>query len=164
MTPDVAQALLVDLYELTMVDAYRREKMAHRPATFSLFVRALPAQRSYLVAAGLEDALAWLEQLHFGPEELSVIERLGLFSPEFLDWLSTLHFAGVVRAVPEGTVVSAEEPILEVDGPVAQCVKETAVDARRLDYETTMLREATRAVKLSPGVNRRRSRRWRPRV
>lgn len=144
MTPDVAHALLVDLYELTMVDAYRREKMAHRPATFSLFVRTLPAQRSYLVAAGLEDALTWLEQLHFGPEELTVIERLGLFSPEFLDWLSALHFTGVVRAVPEGTVVFAEEPILEVDAPIAEAQLAETFLLNQVTVQTTLATKAAR--------------------
>lgn len=144
MNRDVAQALLVDLYELTMVDAYRREKMAHRPATFSLFVRALPPQRSYLVAAGLEDALTWLEQLHFGPEELTVIEGLGLFSPEFLEWLSTLHFTGVVRAVPEGTVVFAAEPILEVDAPIAQAQLAETFLLNQITLQTTLATKAAR--------------------
>ncbi len=63
---DISRSLLVDLYELTMVNAYRRTGMADRPATFSLFVRALPPNRGYLVAAGLDDALRWLEGLRFG--------------------------------------------------------------------------------------------------
>ena len=105
MIADVSQPLLVDLYELTMVDAYRREEMAEGTATFSLFVRDLPPERGYLVAAGLDDTLAWLEELRFGEPELAAISRLGRFGPDFLDWLAGLRFTGNVRAVPEGAIV-----------------------------------------------------------
>ena len=103
-----------------MVDAYRRAGMVDRPATFSLFVRALPARRNYLVAAGLDDVLTWLEQLRFGPDELAAVERLDLYEPAFLDWLSQLRFTGSVRAVPEGSIVFAGEPILEIDAPIGE--------------------------------------------
>ncbi|HEX9993033.1 MAG TPA: nicotinate phosphoribosyltransferase [Acidimicrobiales bacterium] len=117
---DVLPALLVDLYELTMADAYRRDGMADRPATFSLFVRSLPPGRGYLVAAGLDDCLAWLEGLSFGDEELAAVDRLGVFDAGFLDWLGGVRFTGSVRAVPEGTVVFPSEPVLEVDAPLAE--------------------------------------------
>ncbi len=119
MIESVAPALLVDLYELTMADAYQREGIDQEPATFSLFVRALPATRGFIVAAGLDDALGWLEQLRFGPDELGAVSRLGLFDDAFLDWLAGLRFSGSVRAVAEGTIVFAGEPILEVDAPLA---------------------------------------------
>lgn len=115
-----ADPLLVDLYELTMVDAYRRHGMAERPATFSLFVRGLPSDRRYLVAAGLDDALEWLEDLRFRPDDLSRLARLDVFAAEFLDWLGTVRFTGTVRAVPEGTILFAGEPLLEVDAPIAE--------------------------------------------
>ena len=115
-----SSALLTDLYELTMVAAYVAEGMAERPATFSLFVRALPPQRGYLVAAGLEAVLDHLESLHFGDDDLAVLDELGLFDQWFLDYLSQLRFTGTVRAVGEGSVVFADEPLLEVDAPIAQ--------------------------------------------
>jgi nicotinate phosphoribosyltransferase len=117
---DVPPALLVDLYELTMADSYRREGMDRRPATFSLFVRSLPPGRGYLVAAGLDNCLAWLEDLAFGDEELAAVDRLGLFDGGFLDWLGGVRFTGSVRAVPEGTVVFPAEPVIEVDAPLAE--------------------------------------------
>ena len=112
--------LLVDLYELTMLHAYRRAGIDAAPATFSLFVRNLPDSRSYLVAAGLDDALEWLEELRFEERHLAAIERLGLFPPDFLDHLGSLRFTGDVRAVPEGSFVFAGEPLLEVDAPVGE--------------------------------------------
>lgn len=140
----VAHALFVDLYELTMVDAYRREGMAERPATFSLFSRKLPSSRGYLVAAGLDDALRWLEQLHFGDEELAAIDRLGLFDQAFLDWLADLRFTGDVRAVPEGTILFPHEPILEVDAPVAQAQLAETYLLNQVTLQTTLATKAAR--------------------
>lgn len=140
----ISHYLLVDLYELTMVDAYRRTGMADRPATFSLFVRALPPHRGYLVAAGLDDALRWLEGLRFGDEELAVIERLQLFDGEFLDWLARLRFTGSVRAVPEGTMAFANEPILEVDGPMGEAQLAESYLLNQITLQTMLATKAAR--------------------
>ena len=144
MIPDVSHSLLLDLYELTMVDAYRREAMAAKPATFSLFVRALPSNRGYLVAAGLDDALSWLEDLRFDEPELAAIERLGVFTPDFLDWLGQLRFTGDVRAVPEGTMVFAHEPILEVDAPLAEAQLAETFLLNQVTLQTTLATKAAR--------------------
>jgi nicotinate phosphoribosyltransferase len=144
MTADVAPSLLVDLYELTMVDAYRREGMAARPATFSLFVRAMPPGRGYLVAAGLDDALRWLEELHFGPDELAALERLDIFADVFLDWLGDLRFDGSVRAVPEGTVVFPHEPLIEVEAPIAQAQLAETFLLNQITLQTTLATKAAR--------------------
>lgn len=140
----VPAPLLVDLYELTMADAYRREGMAGRPATFSLFARALPPGRGYLVAAGLDDALTWLEGLSFGPDELGAVERLGIFGPEFLDWLGGLCFTGRVRAVPEGTIVFADEPILEVEAPIAEGQVAETYLLNQITLQTVLATKAAR--------------------
>jgi nicotinate phosphoribosyltransferase len=107
-------ALLTDLYELTMAAALVAEGKAEVPAVFSLFIRDLPPNRGYLVAAGLEDVLAYLDGLRFTGDDLAGLARLGRFDPAFLDWLGELHFTGTVRAVPEGRIVFADEPLLEV--------------------------------------------------
>lgn len=140
----IPQSLLVDLYELTMVDAYRRTGMAVRPATFSLFVRHLPSSRGYLVAAGLDDALTWLEQLRFDDDDLKAIDRLGLFGREFLDWLSGIRFTGSVRAVPEGTIVFGNEPILEVDAPIAEAQLAESYLLNQITLQTTLATKASR--------------------
>ena len=82
------QALLVDLYELTMGESYLAQGMDERPATFQLFCRNLPPGWGYLVAAGIDDALAFLEELRFGDEELAFLEGTGLFSATFLERLA----------------------------------------------------------------------------
>jgi nicotinate phosphoribosyltransferase len=116
-------ALLTDLYELNMAAAYLRQGMTG-VATFSLFVRELPASRGFLVAAGLEDALSYLERLAFEDGDLEYLAGIG-FSEESLDAFAKLRFEGEVWAVPEGTVVLAGEPLLEVSAPlpVAQLVE-----------------------------------------
>lgn len=112
-------ALLTDLYELTMAASYHREGMT-APATFSLFVRRLPPGRSYLIAAGLEDVLRYLESFRFSDAALEHLRSLGLFEHGFLAHLKQIRFSGSVRAVPEGTPVFADEPLLEVTAPIAE--------------------------------------------
>lgn len=141
---DASDPLLVDLYELTMVDAYRRHGMADRPATFSLFVRSLPPERSYLVAAGLDDALSWLERLRFGPDEIARLAGLELFPADFLDWLAGIRFTGTVRAVPEGTVVFSGEPLLEVDAPIAEAQLAETFLLNQLTMQTVLATKAAR--------------------
>ena len=127
-----------------MVAAYRQQCMADSPATFSLFVRSLPERRGYLVAAGLGDCLRWLEQLRFGTDELAALERLDMFDTEFLDWLGGLRFTGSVRAVPEGTVVFGGEPILEVDGPIAEAQLAETFLLNQVTVQTILATKAAR--------------------
>jgi nicotinate phosphoribosyltransferase len=112
-------ALATDLYQLTMAQAYWYQEM-YQPAVFDLFVRELPAGRSFLLAAGLEQALEALEAFRFEAPHLDYLETLGLFHQEFLDYLADLRFHGEVRAVPEGTPVFPDEPLLEVVAPLPQ--------------------------------------------
>ena len=111
--------LLADLYELTMLQSYFHEGM-NGTAVFDLFVRRLPEQRNYLIACGLEHVLAYLETASFSPEALAYLKSLNRFSGEFLDSLADFRFAGDIYAVPEGTVVFANEPIIEVVAPLPQ--------------------------------------------
>ena len=150
-TGSAPAALLVDLYELTMLDAYRRHGMTDRSATFSLFVRSLPEQRNLLVAAGLDDALAWLERLHFGPDELDALRRSTPLPDETIDWLADLRFTGTVRAVPEGTPVFAEEPILEVEAPVAEAQIAESFLLNQITVQTTLASKAVRCREAADG-------------
>jgi nicotinate phosphoribosyltransferase len=111
--------LLTDLYELTMAACYHEVAM-EQPATFSLFVRNLPNNRSFLLAAGLEEALSYLQNLRFGPSALDYLRSTGLFKEPFLKHLASLRFDGGVVAMPEGTVVFPNEPLLEVTAPIMQ--------------------------------------------
>ena len=98
-----SSALLTDLYQLTMVQAYVEQGMMDT-AVFEFFVRRLPAQRGFLMAAGLEQVLDFLEQLHVSPAELEWLKQTGRFSRSCLDYLGTLRFSGDVHAMEEGTV------------------------------------------------------------
>ena len=143
-------ALVTDLYELTMLQAYFDEGMGAR-AVFELFVRALPPQRNFLVAAGLEQALDYLEQLHFTADELAWLSASGRFKPAFLDWLRGFRFSGDVDAMGEGTVFFADEPILRVEAPIgeAQFVESRLLNL--LNFSTLIATKAARCVLAAPG-------------
>lgn len=113
------EELFTDLYELTMLQAYFNEGMED-VAVFDLFVRRLPAERNFLLAAGLEQVLAYLQNLHFSAQSLAHLESLSLFSKPFLDYLQRFKFTGTVRAIAEGTVVFPMEPLIEVEAPLPQ--------------------------------------------
>jgi nicotinate phosphoribosyltransferase len=114
----VPGALLTDLYELNMAASYLRHGML-APATFSLFVRDLPPSRGFLVAAGAESCCEWLEQFGFEDEDLAYLAHLG-FDDGTLESFSTLRFTGEVMAVPEGRIIFANEPILEITAPLTE--------------------------------------------
>lgn len=143
-------ALFTDLYELTMAASYFREAM-NAEATFSLFVRKLPPQRSFLVAAGLEDALGYLEALRFSDAALRYLRALGTFEPAFLDFLRELRFTGGVRAVAEGSVLFGDEPLLEVTAPLieAQIVETALLNVCHL--QTLLASKAARSVLAAGG-------------
>jgi nicotinate phosphoribosyltransferase len=142
--------LLTDLYELTMAQAYW-DHGQFAPATFSLFARRLPEQRSYLVAAGLEDVLAYLEELRFSGEALAYLESTGIFSGGFLEYLGGLRFTGDVWAIPEGRICFADEPLLEVTAPVIEAqVVETYV-INQINLQTTIASKAARCVDAAKG-------------
>ncbi|MGH2736441.1 MAG: nicotinate phosphoribosyltransferase [Actinomycetota bacterium] len=112
-------ALLTDLYELTMAASYHARGM-NGGASFDLFVRKLPERRNFLVMCGLEQALDYLETLHFDESAIDYLRSLDAFSEEFLSYLGDLRFTGDVHAVPEGEVVFAGEPLLRVTAPLIE--------------------------------------------
>ena len=112
-------SLLVDLYELTMADAYFREGK-NGIAVFDLFARSLPKNRGFLVACGIYDALSYIEGLKFGKEEIAYLRESGKFSNGFLGYLENFRFSGEVSAVPEGTCVFEKEPLIRISAPLVQ--------------------------------------------
>ncbi|HUF77764.1 MAG TPA: nicotinate phosphoribosyltransferase [Thermoanaerobaculia bacterium] len=143
-------ALLTDLYELTMLQAYWREGMADE-AVFSLYYRTLPDDRSYLLACGLDDALRFLETLSFDQDALEYLAAHGGFSREFLGWLGELRFAGDVWALPEGTPVFPEEPLLEVRAPIAQAQLAESFVMNQVHLQTVLASKAVRVVEAARG-------------
>jgi nicotinate phosphoribosyltransferase len=143
-------ALLTDLYELTMAAAFYAEGIGGR-ATFSLFTRRLPPGRGFLLAAGLEDALEYLRSFRFADSAIGYLASLKRFRPEFLAHLRELRFTGEVRAVPEGTVVFADEPMLEVTAPILEAqLIETAM-LNLLHAQTVLASKAVRSVLAADG-------------
>ena len=114
-------------------------------ATFSLFFRGYPRDRSYYVASGMEQAIGFLEDFRFEKSEIKAIRRVSRFSDDFLEFLSQLRFAGNVRAVPEGTIVFADEPLLEVTAPIIQA---QIVETMLLNIVTTATLFATKASRI----------------
>jgi nicotinate phosphoribosyltransferase len=143
-------ALLTDLYELTMAQAYFQHGM-QAPASFSFFSRRLPPDRGYLVAAGLEDVLTFLEQLRFSENDIAYLRSTGVFSAEFLEYLPEVRFTGEVRAIPEGRICFANEPLAEVTAPVieAQIIETYLIN--QLNLQTMIATKAARCVSAAAG-------------
>lgn len=146
----VSTALLTDLYQLTMGHAYFRLGM-NDTATFELFVRRLPRSRRFLVAAGLEQAVEYLEQLRFSSEELDFLAGLEAFDKSFLDHLGQLRFTGDVYAMAEGTAFYADEAILRVTAPIleAQLVESRILNI--IHFQTLIASKAARCVLAAQG-------------
>ncbi|MGZ5091091.1 MAG: nicotinate phosphoribosyltransferase [Burkholderiales bacterium] len=142
--------LLTDLYQLTMLNAYRVHRM-NDTAVFELFVRKLPRSRNFLMAAGLEQALVFLEQLKFLKEELDWVRANKLFGQDFAEYLGTLRFTGEVHAMPEGTVFFSDEPILRITAPLpeAQLVETRLINL--VQFESMVAAKAARCVLTAPG-------------
>lgn len=148
-SPDVV-ALSTDLYQLTMAASYDALDM-DAEATFSLTVRKLPENRSFLIAAGVEEALQRIAELRFDERALEALAAIPQIRHDALDRLARFRFSGDVWAMPEGTIVFADEPILEVQAPIleAQIVETIVLNA--LHYPTTVATKAARCVLAAPG-------------
>ncbi|MGE5540506.1 MAG: nicotinate phosphoribosyltransferase [Gemmatimonas sp.] len=158
--PDIAVAiadanwanslLLTDLYQLNMAQAYV-DRIMTQPAAFEFFVRKLPSRRGFLLAAGLEQVLQFLERLRFTREEIEWLASTGRFRPNLLDYLAKIRFDGDVDAMPEGTAFFQDEPILRVVAPlpVAQLVETRIINL--LHFETLVASKAARVVLSAPG-------------
>jgi len=143
--------LLTDLYELNMAASYLRLGMTG-PATFSLFARRLPPGRGFLIAAGLEDCLAFLETFAFTDADLAWLAESQGFTGQDLAAFGQLRFSGDVWAVPEGTAVFAGEPFLEVTAPAAEAqLAETAL-LNHVTFQTSVATKAARCVLAAGGA------------
>jgi nicotinate phosphoribosyltransferase len=143
-------ALSTDLYELTMAASYAALGM-NGPASFSLFTRTLPQNRSFLVTAGIEEALHRLQNLRFDARAIGYLRTVSQIRTDLVDRLASVRFSGDVWAVPEGQVVFANEPALEVRAPLieAQLAETTVVNA--IHFPTLVATKAARCVTAAPG-------------
>lgn len=147
---DLTTPLLTDLYQLNMMQAYL-ETGRMQTAVFEFFVRRLPERRGFLMAAGLEQVVGFLEGVRFSPEELAWLKTTSRFSDAFIGWLASLRFNGDVDAMPEGTLFFQDEPIVRVVAPlpVAQLVETRVINI--LHYQTLAASKAARMVLAAPG-------------
>jgi nicotinate phosphoribosyltransferase len=148
--PKSDNALLTDLYQLNMMAAYLDHGLTET-AVFELFVRKLPLRRGFLMAAGLDQALRFLETLAFTTEDVNEIRGLGQFSDRFIAYLESFRFTGDVDAMPEGTVFFPDEPMFRVTAPLpeAQLVETRLVNL--LHFQTVIASKAARMVIAAPG-------------
>jgi nicotinate phosphoribosyltransferase len=143
-------ALLTDLYQFNMVQAYLEDGETDL-AVFEFFVRKLPPQRSFLMAAGLEQALDFLEHLRFSADDIAWLAGTGRFNRTLLDYLEGFRFSGDVHAMPEGTIFFANEPILRITAPLpqAQLVETRLINL--LHFQSLIAAKAARMVLAAPG-------------
>jgi nicotinate phosphoribosyltransferase len=145
--------LLTDLYELTMGAGYLETRFNAR-LTFELFVRHLPARRNYLVAAGLDQALDYLENVNFTGEDIQYLRKLPVFrsvSDKFFQYLARFRFTGDVWAMPEGTVFFPDEPILRVTGPAIEAQLAETFLLSAINFQTMIASKAARVTQAAAG-------------
>jgi nicotinate phosphoribosyltransferase len=142
--------LLTDLYELNMVQAYL-DRGEDAEAVFEFFVRRLPARRGFLLTAGLDDALSYLETLRYSAAEIDWLKSTGRFRQNLLDYLAAFRFMGDVHAIPEGSVCFAGEPLIRITAslPQAQLIETRLINI--LHFQTLIASKAARMVLAAPG-------------
>lgn len=143
--------LLADFYELTMLGGYFRLGKLDERSTFDLYFRRAPFQGSFCIAAGLEQVIEWVENLHFDKSDIDYLHGLKIFPPDFLEYLKTFSFRGNLWAVPEGTLVFANEPLIRVDAALPQAqYLETALLAD-IGFQTLVATKASRVCLAAQG-------------
>ncbi|MEL7075767.1 MAG: nicotinate phosphoribosyltransferase [Cyanobacteria bacterium J06582_2] len=146
-------SLLTDLYQLTMGACYAGEGIANKQASFELFTRRLPENFGYLIAMGLAQVLEYLEQLSFSDEQITALQQTGIFDrapQEFWQLLESGGFTGDVWAVPEGTAIFANEPILRVEAPLWQAQLVETYLLNTINYQTLIATKAARIKDVAP--------------
>ena len=144
------EALLTDLYELTMAQSYFQERM-DALATFSLFTRKFPANRAYFVCAGLEDVLRYLEEFRFSLKGIDYLHTTGLFSDAFLTYLQQLRFTGDVWALPEGRLYFCDEPVVEVTASIIEAQLVETFLLNQINLQSIVATKAARCTSAAGG-------------
>ncbi len=150
MTTQYSSALFTDLYEITMAQAYMAERMSGT-AVFETFFRKLPRGRSYVMAAGLSDVIDFLETFRFSDTDIDYLRQLRLFTDDFLHSLAAVRFTGDVWAVPEGTVVFPNEPIVQVIAPIVEAQLVETFVVNQIHLQSVMASKAARVVEAAHG-------------
>ncbi len=144
-------AIFTALYELTMSQAWWQSGNAHNTATFSLFIRRFPPNRSYFVLAGVHDILNYLTDFRFTDADIGYLRSLGRFDDGFLEFLANLRFTGSVRAMREGEIFFADEPVMEISGPIIECQILENYVINRVSLQTMLATKAARVMHAARG-------------
>ena len=143
--------MMTDLYQLTMMNGYLRFGMQKNRACFDLFYRKQGDVTSYAVAAGLEQAIDYIKNLHFNADDLDYLRSLRIFDEAFLRYLAEFRFTGDILALPEGTIVFPNEPIVRVTAPIMEAqLIETAL-LNIINHQTLIATKAARVVQAANG-------------
>ena len=143
--------LLTDLYELTMMQGYFYAKDANETVIFDAFYRDNPDGNGFAIAAGLEQVIEYIEDLHFDPEDIDYLRSTGIFKEDFLEYLADFKFTGDIYAVPEGTVVFPREPLVKVIAPIMQAqLVETAL-LNIINHQSLIATKTSRIVHAAGG-------------
>lgn len=143
--------LLTDLYELTMMQGYFREKDANETVVFDAFYRNNPVQAGYSICAGLEQIIEYIENLHFEQEDIDYLRSTGLFEEDFLTYLAEFKFSGDIYAIPEGTVIFPREPLIKIIAPIMEAqLIETAL-LNIINHQSLIATKASRVVYAAQG-------------
>ena len=138
--------LLTDLYELTMMQGYFHAENANETVIFDAFFRTNPDGNGFSIAAGLEQVIDYVKNLHFDQEDIDYLRTVGLFTEDFLEYLKTFRFTGDIYAVPEGTIVFPREPLIKVIAPIMQAqLVETAI-LNIINHQSLIATKASRIV------------------
>ena len=125
--------MLCDFYELTMGNGYLKAGFQDRITYFDVYFRSVPDGGGYAIAAGLDQLIDYIEDLHFDQQDIDYLRGRGIFCEEFLDYLANFHFSGDIYAVPEGTPVFPKEPMVVVRAPAIEAqLLETFVFERHM--------------------------------
>ncbi len=143
-------ALLTDLYELTMAQSFLEHKKTGT-AVFSIFARTLPAERNFLVAGGLETLVRQVEQFRFTRNDIAYLKELGIFSTDFLTYLRKYRFCGTLWAIPEGSIVFQNEPLVQIEGPLPDIQILETLSLNCIHFETLVASKAARITAVSRG-------------
>ncbi|VEJ34875.1 Nicotinate phosphoribosyltransferase 2 [Aedoeadaptatus ivorii] len=143
--------LLADFYEFTMGNGYLENGMSDQIVHFDMFFRSAPDEASYAIVSGLEPMIEYIEALKFNDEDIAFLRSKGIFSEDFLEYLSNFEFSCDVRAVPEGTVVFPQEPLVTVRGPVIQAQLIETMVLLTINHQTMIATKANRICTAADG-------------
>ncbi len=144
-------SMLCDFYQLTMGNGYYRTKYAQRTAYFDMFFRRVPDEGGYAIAAGLEQVIDYISNLHFTEEDIAFLRSKGIFDESFLEYLRGFRFTGDIWAVPEGTPVFPQEPLLTVKAPAIQAQLIETMVLLLLNHQSLIATKASRIVRAAQG-------------